>query len=285
MTSRPALAAALLVVMVGTTAGCSHKSNGASETTGTTASTGGTSATSSTGPVGPVTDEDVNEVDQVLRRLDGELDRLDSDMATGEGETQQVVLEARKRVAAAAITRRVLALQERLTAAKSIVRLSDADRTALTTQLQEQINGLTNLSARIQGDNDEATLRSDSQRIVTDYRVYVLTIPKARGVVVSDIELAAADRLTTLADRLSAAIDQAKRDTTAAKSDLGTLRSKLTTVTGTVSPLPAALLALQPAGYPANHAVLEQARQSLRTGRSALADAASLARTVIADLK
>ena len=60
------------------------------------------------------------EVDQVLRRLDGELDRLDSDMAAGEGETQQVVLEARKRAAAAAITRRVLALRERLTAAKAI---------------------------------------------------------------------------------------------------------------------------------------------------------------------
>jgi hypothetical protein len=44
-------------------------------------------------------------------------------------------------------------------------------------------------------------------------------------------------------------------------------------------------LELQPAGYPANHAVLEQSRQSLRTGRAALADATSLARSVIADLK
>jgi hypothetical protein len=88
-----------------------------------------------------------------------------------------------------------------------------------------------------------------------------------------------------LADRLSAAIDQAKADTTEAQTDLSLLRSKLTMVTGTVPPLPAGLLELQPAGYPANHALLEQARQTLRTGRSALADAASLARRVIADLK
>jgi hypothetical protein len=283
---RRASAAVLFVLSIGTIAGCSDKSNGPSQATATTASTGGTSATTGAAQsTGPVTDDDVNEVDLVLRRLDGELDRLDSDMATGEGETQQVVLEARKRMATAAITRRVLALRERLTAAKSIVRLSDADRSALTTQLQDQINGLTNLSARIQGDTDEATLRADSQRIVTDYRVYVLTIPKARGVVVSDIELAAADRLTTLADRLAAATGQATGDTTEAQSDLGLLRSKLTTVTGTVSPLSAGLLELEPAGYPANHAVLEQARQSLRTGRAALADAASLARRVIADLK
>jgi hypothetical protein len=35
-----------------------------------------------------VTDADVAEVDQTLHRLDTELGRLDSDMATGEGEVQ-----------------------------------------------------------------------------------------------------------------------------------------------------------------------------------------------------
>jgi hypothetical protein len=189
-------------------------------------------------------------------------------------------------VASAAITRRVLALRELTTAVKSIVRLSDADRTALSTQLQDQVNGLSSLNAKIQGDNDEATVKADAGRIVTDYRVYVLSIPKARGVVVSDIELNAADRLTKLADRLSNSIDQAGgKDTTKAKTDLASLRAKLATATSTVTPLPAALLALQPAGYPGNRTTLEQTRTSLRTGRAALAEAATLVRQVIADLK
>jgi hypothetical protein len=199
---------------------------------------------------------------------------------------QQVRLEAAKKVATGAITRRVLALRQLTTAAKSSLRVSEADRTALMTQLQDQINGLSGLNARIQGDTDEATLRADAQKIVDDYRVYVLTLPKARGIVVSDIELNAADRLTKLADRLSAAIDQASgKDTTRAKADLAALRAKLAPVTGAVSPLPAALLALQPAGYPDNHTTLEQTRVALRTGRTALEDAATLARAVIADLK
>jgi hypothetical protein len=202
-------------------------------------------------------------------------------------EAQQARLAAAKQVASGAITRRVLALRELTTAAKSIARLGDADRSALTNQLQDQINGLTTLNAKIQGDTDEATVRADAQKIVTDYRVYVLTIPKARGVVASDIELNAADRLAKLADRLSTAIDQAKegKDTTKAKADLASLRGKIASVTATVSPLPAALLGLQPAGYPANHSTLEQARQSLRTGRTALAEAAALVRQVIVDLK
>jgi hypothetical protein len=199
---------------------------------------------------------------------------------------QQLRLEASKKVATAGITRRVLALRELSTAAKSIVRLTEADRSALTSQLQDQINGLSSLNAKIQGDTDEATVRADAQKIVTDYRVYVLTIPKGRGVVVSDIELNAVDRFTKLADRLSNAIEQASgKDTTKAKTDLAALRAKLAAVTSTVSPLPAGLLALQPAGYPANHTTLEQTRASLRTGRTSLADAATLTRQVIADLK
>ena len=285
MRNRRTLTALVMVLAAAATA-CSDPSDGASKASATTVPTGGTSSPiSAESATRPVTEADVTEIDEVLRRLDGELDRLDSDMAAGEGETQQVVLEARKRAATGAITRRLLALRERLTVAKSVVRLGDEHRLALTTQLQEQINGLTSLSARIQGDTDEAILRADAQRIVTDYRVYVLTIPKARGVLVADIELAATDRLTRIADRLANAIDQARRDTTEAREDLASMRSKLAAVDAAVPPIPAELLALQPAGYPANHAVLEQARQSLRTGRSDLADATILARRVIADLK
>jgi hypothetical protein len=285
VSNRRALTIVVMVLAAGAAA-CSDRSGGASKASATTAFTGGTSSPPSAGAgAGPVTEADMTEIDQVLRRLDGELDRLDSDLAAGEGETQQVVLEARKRAATGAVTRRVLALRERLTAAESIVQLGEDHRAALTTQLQEQINGLTGLGARIQGDNDEATLRADAQRIVTDFRVYVLTIPKARGVMLADIELAATDRFTKLADRLATAIVEARRDTTDTQEDLAQMRAKLGAVTAAVPPIPAELLALQPAGYPANHTVLEQARQSLRTGRTDLADASVLARRLIADLK
>lgn len=283
------VATALVAALALFSAACTDKSDGDSKAAPTTVSSGAavTPATSAAN-TGPVTETDVAEVDLVLHRLDNELDRLDSDLATGEGDTQQVVLEKAKSLASGAITRRLLALRDLITAAKSITRLTEAERAALTNQLQDQVNGLTTLNAKIQGDPDPATVRADASRIVTDYRVYVLTIPKARGLVAVDIELMAADRLGKLADRLAAAIDQAAakgKDTTTAQTDLAALRARMTAVTGSVTPLPAALLALEPSGYPANHPVLEQGRATLRTGRAGLADAASLARQVIADLK
>ena len=202
------------------------------------------------------------------------------------GAQQQTRLEAAKRVATAAITRRVLALRALTTPVKAMTRVSESERAGLSAELQEQVNGLTSLTAKIQGASDEATVRAEAQRIVTDYHVYVLTLPKARGVLVADLELNAALRLSALAERLSVTIGQVQgKDTTRASADLAALRARLAAVTDMVSPLPAGLLALEPAGYPDNHAVLEQTRQALRTARANLADAASLARAVIADLR
>ena len=78
-----------LVLALGTTA-CSKGSDNASKSSATTASSAPAGATSPTSAAetGPVTDADVTEVDQIIHRLDTELDRLDSDMATGEGDVQ-----------------------------------------------------------------------------------------------------------------------------------------------------------------------------------------------------
>lgn len=280
---------ALVAMLALGSAACRDRSGGGSGAASTTVSSGSAqSQTSAVPDTGPITEADVAEVDDVLRRLDGELDRLDSDMAAGEGDSQQVRFEAAKAVATGAITRRLLALRDLTTFVKGVSRLSEADRSALTDQLQAQVNGLTTLNAKIQGTADPAAVRADASRIVTDYRVYGLTIPKARSVLAADIELNAAERFTMLADRFSATVNQAQmkgKDTARAVTDLISLRASLVGVSDSVSPLPAALLALLPSGFPEYQPVLEQARLTLRTARAGLADAARLARQVIADLK
>ena len=78
-----------LVLALGTAA-CSKGSDKAAKASATTSSSAPAGGTSTTTPAatGPVTDADVADVDALLHRLDTELDRLDSDMATGEGEVQ-----------------------------------------------------------------------------------------------------------------------------------------------------------------------------------------------------
>jgi len=285
---RPGAIALVALLALGCAACRDRSGTGARASATTVSSETAQSPTTAVANTGPVTEADVADGDDVLRRLDVELDRLDADMAAGEGDTQPVPLEQSKSAATGAITRRLLALRGLSTVIDMVSRLSQADRTALTDQIQAQVDGLTTLNAKIQGTADPANLRADASRIVTDYHVYALTIPKVRGILVADLELNAVERFTKLADRFTGAVNQARakgKDTTTAVADLASLRTGLAAVAATVTPLPGALLTLQPSGFPATQAVLEQARVTLRTGRVGLDDAARLARQVIADLK
>ena len=282
-------AVALVAVLASGSAACRDRAGNSGVAAPTTVSSGAAqSPTSAVPETGPVTEADAVEVDDVLRRLDGELDRLDSDMAGGEGDLPEHRLEAAKAVASGAATRRLLALRTLAAFAEGISRIGERDRGTRTDQLQSQVDGLTTLNAKIQGAVDPATIRADASRMVTDYRVYALTIPKARGIFATDLELRAAHRFLMLADRLNATVSQAQakgKDTAKPVADLTSLRNSIAAVSDAVSPLPAALLALQPSGYPGTQGVLEQARLALRTGRARLADAARLVRQLIVALK
>lgn len=85
---KPAAALALVMVLIVGTGACSKGSDRASNASATTPSSATASSPTTPTATGPVTDADVTEVDQILHRLDTELGRLDSDMATGEGEVQ-----------------------------------------------------------------------------------------------------------------------------------------------------------------------------------------------------
>jgi ABC-type transport system substrate-binding protein len=76
-----------LAVGAGACSKDSAKQSKGAETTASSAATGATPTTAAPAS-GPVTDADVTDVDQILHRLGSELDRLDSDMATGEGDVQ-----------------------------------------------------------------------------------------------------------------------------------------------------------------------------------------------------
>jgi hypothetical protein len=197
-------------------------------------------------------------------------------------------LEAGKRVGRTAIDRRIAALSAATVRVQQMPMGITADEMQLKAQLQAQTEGLTALQGKIDQETSEAALRADLVSIVQDYRVFVLTVPKSRGVVIADIEEIAAKRLDELGKRLQAAIDAATakgKDMTKAKADLDALRTEVAAVQSAVGPVPGSLLALQPAGYPGNRTTLESARVTLRAQRASLRDAVDLARQVVMDLR
>jgi hypothetical protein len=206
--------------------------------------------------------------------------------ASAAGTTTAATVKAR---AHAAIERRLATLADLRSRVTGQARLTSGDRGQLLTQIDADSRGLTALDAKIQADTDRATLRTDVEAIVVDYRVYLLTVPKVHEVIAADTELAAVTRLDAIAARLQAAIDAARahgHDTTRAQADLDAMKAKVAAADGAAAPVPGQVLPLTPPNWAtADRPVLEAARTSLVDGRADLAAARDLAHQVVADLR
>ena len=76
-------------------------------------------------------------------------------------------------------------------------KLSESEKTSLQSDVQNVIDQLTSLKAKIAADTDAATIKADTQSVTKAYRVYMLVLPK-------DQILAAVDRINTISTNLTA---------------------------------------------------------------------------------
>ena len=93
------------------------------------------------------------------------------------------------------INARIDSLNKIVTTLNGIKKISDSDRSALTSQVQGQITAMQNLLTKIQADTDVTTLRTDVQSITKAYRIYWLFMPKVHV-------LAAADRINDVTESM-----------------------------------------------------------------------------------
>lgn len=169
--------------------------------------------------------------------------------------------------------------------------LTDADRAALSSQVQTTQSGLTTLKAQIDGDTTPAELRTDCPKIVLDYRVYVLLAPKVHLVAASDAALDAVSLFdqanTTLQSAIATAQSRGRNPSlvSAAQTAQSDMMAKVSDAQSQASPVPGALVPLTPGQYNSGTSALTSARTALTTARGDLVSARADLKTAISDLR
>jgi hypothetical protein len=191
-----------------------------------------------------------------------------STSASASASAKLVTIQAAAKLA---VANRIAALNEAIPKVSANQVVTAADRAALLTILNGDLNAITALGAKIAADTSAAEASADYQTIFTGYRVYALALPQVRyaeaaddlagGVVTS---LTAAQ--STLAALLAGA-DSAK-NTTAVQAWMSDLGHQISAITSATNGLSATVLADTPAQYDANHALLSQPRASLAGART-----------------
>ena len=151
------------------------------------------------------------------------------------------------------------------------------------------VPGLTALATTISNESDPVKFHAEVQSIFNDYRVYALALPQVRLV-------RAGDRLTTdtvptlknLDTDLNQAIAQEKaegKDVQAAQAAVSDLEAQVAVIGQKTNGTSAALLALTPSEWNANHGAVTPYRDDLQAAGAAARQAAKDARTALKDLQ
>lgn len=186
------------------------------------------------------------------------------------------------------ITRRVTSLTELITRINGLKKLSQTNKTGLINNVQEEITNLNNLKTKIDADTDLTTLRTDVKSIVQSYRVYAFYIPQIRILAAADVMSTTADNLTVLSNKLQTLITSSGATgatLTSLQNFLSDMNLKIKEANDIYQSVETEVLALTPAGYPANKTTLVDARSKLKTGAANLKTARDDAKQIVKDLR
>ncbi len=191
-----------------------------------------------------------------------------------------------------AITQRIDSLNTLITRVNSAQKLSDTEKSTLSSSLQNEIGQLTALMAKIDADTDAATLKTDMLSITKSYRIYLLVLPQASIAAASDRILTIVDLMNGVVTKLNARISQLTpaQNTTSiqtAMSDIAAKLSDATTQANTAVSETAPLIPDQgnTTTQAGNTAMLKDARTKIKTAASDLAAARKDFMTVTQALK
>ncbi len=107
------------------------------------------------------------------------------------------------------IDRRVKALTDLAARLGATQRVTATFKQTLTTNVQNQINGLTQLKAKIDADTDLETLKTDIKTITESYRTFAMVMPQTNIAVAADREVTLVAMLNQLGAKLQARVQAA----------------------------------------------------------------------------
>lgn len=164
----------------------------------------------------------------------------------------------------AKIAKRLTDLDKLTVKINANTKLSATNKDLLAADVSSAKTGLTALKAKLDAETDITQAKADNNLIVTDYRVYLLIVPKINMLKVSDNQITKQAQLLAFANLLKSAVSESDKSTTLMPK-VTAMIAGITATQKLSQETQAKLLALKPSDYNANHAVLVSLKKDLQT--------------------
>jgi hypothetical protein len=188
--------------------------------------------------------------------------------------------------AAAKIAKRVASLTKSIGRVTANKYLTAIDKSTILARLNSDLSGLQALGAKIAADTDRAVAAADFATIFTSYRVYAVALPQSHYAAAADaLTGTVIPKLNDAYQKLSDALAASSKSTPELQAKLADMRTQIDTATSTISGVAASALAVTPAQYNANHAILAPSRAAIVSAQAAARTARADAKTIVLALK
>lgn len=192
-----------------------------------------------------------------------------------------------KAAGAAATSKRITALGAAITKVNGDTYLTSSNKSTILNTLNSDETAMTSLASKIAADTTLTQASADVKSIYTEYRVFAVALPQARLTSESDrLAGTALPKLTAAQAKLESALTGtfAAKSTPALVADLADMSTRITAAQSANASVAADALAITPADFDSNHAVLSTIRNSEKTAVADAKKARDDAKTVLAAL-
>lgn len=176
------------------------------------------------------------------------------------------------------INRRVVVLNNVISTANNMKKISDTDKASLIAIAQKNIDDLTALKTKIDADVDLATIKTDRAGITKSYRIFMLIVPKIHILAAADRIEATTDLMNGVVTKITAKIATAQaagKDVTTLNTVLAEMQAKIADANTQAEKAKTAVLTLVPdngdkTAMTANGAALKTGKGFIKAGQDDL---------------
>jgi len=186
------------------------------------------------------------------------------------------------------ITARLTSLSGLVTNVSAATKLSTAQKSSLTTEMQGETTSLTKLKTTLDAETTVAAATTDFKNIFAQHYIFAFYQPRVERIIAADKQSDAATLLTALVPKLQAYITQAQtagKDVTALQTSLTEMQAKAAEAQTKADGVIATLTPLTASGYPANKTTVQSAGTDLKASRADLKTASADAHSIVTGLR
>ncbi|MCL5292871.1 MAG: hypothetical protein M1548_10235 [Actinobacteria bacterium] len=203
-------------------------------------------------------------------------------------EARRQAMEKARKMGLEMIDRRIRELDELLRKVRTMAKITEEERAYLVNEIQNNLDSLSSLRRKIEQETDPQALKTEIKSIVTNYRVYMVVLPKVRALEVADRANWGVQRFDALAARIQERVDKAKaagKDVTKVQELLDKLRAKIAEAKVQIDKARAAFNSMLPVDPASAKSSLETGKSYLKAARQDFKDAIAIMRQIIEAFK